>query len=297
MADSERTSGEGVFSTAEVVTRPDMAPLVSKQGALEASRHPRLPFYEPAGGSQLAAPAIESIRVIGGATDTGPGSAPLPATKTSCKAASCPPSPCATGTLGCPFVQARYYTRTDLRLVDLLVLHTMEAPEKPNTAMAVAKWFATEMKDASGVARPASAHYCIDASQMVQCVRDLDVAYGAPGANHNGIQLEHAGYASQSDALWHDAYSQSMLALSAKLAACLVELFDIPVKFVDAEDLIENERGITTHREVTRACQLAKQRGLTASPFFKAKNSHTDPGIGFPMIEYLAAIRCAQQET
>ena len=41
-----------------------------------------------------------------------------------------------------PFVQARNYTRGRSNAIDLLVIHTMEAPEKPTTAENVANWFA-----------------------------------------------------------------------------------------------------------------------------------------------------------
>lgn len=188
-----------------------------------------------------------------------------------------------------PFIAAKNFSHTVMRAIDLIVIHTMEHPEKPKTAMGVARWFGGLLP---GVPAPqASSHFCIDDKQVVQCVADGDVAWCAPGANHNGIHLEHAGYANQTDAQWHDAYSQSMLKLSALLAWDLSISYAIPVQFVDAEGLLEGDRGITTHREVTIAAREAKKRGLTGSPFFKAKTDHTDPGVTFPMREYLEAIK------
>ena len=82
--------------------------------------------------------------------------------------------------------------------IDLLVIHTMEAPEKPDTAENVAKWFA------GSTAPQASAHYCIDADSIVQCVQDRDVAWHAPGANHNGLGFEHAGTAGRKTVMDRD---------------------------------------------------------------------------------------------
>ena len=195
-----------------------------------------------------------------------------------------------------PFIQAKNYTRTEVRKIDLIVLHTMEHPEVPNTATGVAKWFA-------GPNSPqASAHYCVDDAVVVQCVRDGDVAWAAPGTNRNGIHIEHAGYANQTTRQWHDAYSMKMLALSEKLAADLCEAYGIPPVFVDHEGLLEGDRGITTHREVTLACQEANKCGMTDSPFYNKKNpakpltDHTDPGVAFDMREYLEAIKVLLNE-
>ena len=90
-----------------------------------------------------------------------------------------------------PFVQAKNFTQGPSNAIDVLVIHTMESPEKPDTAESVAHWFA------GSTAPQASAHYCIDDNSIVQCVHDADVAWHAPGANHNGLGFEHAGRAAQ----------------------------------------------------------------------------------------------------
>lgn len=197
-----------------------------------------------------------------------------------------------------PFIRARNYTtgrRNPVTLeactVDLLVIHSMEAAEKGSTAENVAKWFAGPR------APKASAHYCIDNDSIVQCVHDVDTAWHAPGANHNGIGLEHAGYARQTREEWADAFSLAMLARSSKLAAALCMLHDVPIAFVDAEGLLFGQRGVTTHAEISRACRLANERVVRASPFFNVKNpkvprsNHTDPGIWFPLADYLEMVR------
>lgn len=173
-----------------------------------------------------------------------------------------------------PFVQARNYTATGSRgrTIGLVVLHDMEAPEYPGTAMKVARWFA------GATAPQASAHYCVDNAELVQCVKDLDVAWHAPGANHNGIGIEHAGYASQRRDQWMDPYSTACLRMSAALTQYLCDKYAIPVAFLDAPALLAGFRGITTHAEVSKAWR---------------KTSHTDPGAGFPMDLYLAMVRDA----
>jgi hypothetical protein len=111
-------------------------------------------------------------------------------------------------------------------------------------------------------------------------VSEEDVAWAAPSRNHNGIQLEHAGYARQTAEEWSDAFSTRMLALSALLTAQICARWEIPIRFVDADGLRRDERGITTHWEVTKG----PGRGLT---------SHVDPGPHFPMARYLEMVRDA----
>lgn len=192
-----------------------------------------------------------------------------------------------------PFVKARYFTLVPSsapRRKDLIVLHTMENAEKPGTAMAVAKWLQTVMP------KPVSFHYGVDAADIVQCVRDEDVAWAAPGTNHNGIHIEHVGRASQTPLQWSDDFSSNELQASAELCAQLCVRYQIPVKFIPAEQLLSGFRGITTHAEVSLACDLAQRRGQKASYFFNHKankplTDHTDPGKFFPMSRYLDLVQ------
>lgn len=168
------------------------------------------------------------------------------------------------------FIQARNFTKGRTHHIDLLVIHTMESPEKPDTAEAVAKWFA-------GSAAPqASAHYCIDNNSIVQCVKDTDVAWHAPGANHNGLGFEHAGRAAQSAADWSDDYSDQMLRLSAVLIAQKCTEYGIPAVFLREADLLAGRRGITGHAQVSKAFKLS---------------THTDPGANFPIERYLGYVK------
>jgi N-acetyl-anhydromuramyl-L-alanine amidase AmpD len=175
-----------------------------------------------------------------------------------------------------PMVQARNYTRGRSNAIDVLVIHTMESPEKPDTAESVAHWFA------GPTAPQASAHYCIDDDSIVQCVRDEDVAWHAPGANHNGLGFEHAGRAAQSTHDWSDQYSTRVLALSAELVAEKCKEHNIPVVWLQSADLRAGRRGITGHVQVSDA--------------FK-RSDHRDPGTRFPVESYLELVRSHMDES
>lgn len=182
------------------------------------------------------------------------------------------PEPVTVPTEKLPFKQAKHYRSTNGRKIDLVVLHTMENAEKPDSAEAVANWFA------SAGAPKASAHYCCDSDSIVSCVYEKDIAYAAPGANGNGVQIEMAGRARQSAEDWADPYSQTMLRRVARLTADICKTHDIPVEFVDVAGLSARPqgRGITTHNAVSKA--------------FK-QSDHYDPGPNFPMEQFLAAVR------
>lgn len=171
---------------------------------------------------------------------------------------------------------ARWFTAVKgTRQVDLIVLHSMEAPEKGETAESVARYF-----QGLPASRKASAHYNIDVDSIVRSVNDNDVAFAAPGANHNGLQFEHAGYARQKRGGWLDAYSKAMLLRSARLAARKCAKYKIPIRYVDAAGLKRGERGITTHHQVTLAFR---------------RSTHTDPGKGFPIRWYLDQVLAASR--
>jgi N-acetyl-anhydromuramyl-L-alanine amidase AmpD len=169
-----------------------------------------------------------------------------------------------------PFVQARNYTSAGRKTIDLVVVHTMEAPDKPETAENVARWFA------GSSAPQASAHYCVDADSVVQSVRDEDIAWHAPGANHNGIGLEHAGFARFTGADWADDYNRRMLDRSATLVASLCRAYRIPPLWLYPADLMAGRRGITSHVNVSQAFR---------------RSDHSDPGTSFPVQAYLRQVQ------
>jgi len=160
------------------------------------------------------------------------------------------------------------------RAINLVVIHDMEAPELDGTAEAVAAYFQKP-------GTRASAHECVDNNSVVVGVPDNDVAWAAPGANHDGLQFELAGYARQTRKQWADPYSDALLHLAARRVARKCETHDIPVRFRDAADLRAGgarRRGITTHAQVTLAHH---------------QSTHTDPGPNFPMLTFLGMVTAA----
>ena len=170
------------------------------------------------------------------------------------------------------FLQAKNFTWAARKPGDLkwIVIHSMESDEKPTVAEAVAAWFA-------GPNAPrASAHFNVDNDSIVQSVKCEHVAWHAPGANRYGIGIEHAGRARQSSEDWEDEFSQAMVETkSIPLCAYLCKKWGIPAVFVNAADLVAGKPGITTHHEVSQAFH---------------KSTHWDPGPGFPMEGYIAAV-------
>ncbi len=170
-----------------------------------------------------------------------------------------------------PFIAARNFTRVGRgRRSTLIVIHTMESQEKPGTARAVAQWFA------GSTAPKASAHFCVDSTETIQCVSLDDVAWHAPGVNSFGIGIEHAGRARQTAEDWADEYSTAMLERSAQLAAELCRGLSIPVLRLTVTDLQKGATaGFCGHADVSLAFN---------------RSTHTDPGKAFPWESYLARV-------
>lgn len=171
-------------------------------------------------------------------------------------------------------VQARHYRPGRIKPVELIVIHSMEAPERVDTAENIAHYFATTDVEAS-------AHFCVDNNSVVQCVKLADTAYAARNANANGVHIEHAGYAKQTREEWLDEYGKAMLGQSAALAAIICKQFNIPVqkaKFAGVDNPRVTMMGFVGHAEVP------------------LHGSHWDPGSGFPWDYYLAAVRTELEE-
>jgi N-acetyl-anhydromuramyl-L-alanine amidase AmpD len=171
------------------------------------------------------------------------------------------------------FVESPNKTAATGRPIDVVVMHTMEIPERPDAAMICARWFA------SPVSR-VSAHYCVDARRVISCVRERDVAWHARGGNADSIGVELAGYARQTTADWNDAYSSAVLARAATVVADVCRRRRIPVRWLVAGDLVVGRRGITGHAEVSAAY---------------GKSDHWDPGPGFPVESFVDRVRRGQQ--
>jgi N-acetyl-anhydromuramyl-L-alanine amidase AmpD len=169
------------------------------------------------------------------------------------------------------FVASPNVTRRARRTIDVVVVHTMEAAERLDTAESVARWFARAETQVS-------AHYCVDADSVVQCVKEHDVAWHARGGNEHSIGIELAGYAGQGPKGWDDDYSWGVLERAAGVAADVCGRYDIPVKRLRADDLIAGGRGLTGHVDVSEAY---------------GRSTHWDPGPAFPWRRFLRLTRTA----
>lgn len=168
------------------------------------------------------------------------------------------------------YIPAKWFRKYEgKRPVRLIVIHTMEAPEKEQTAENVANYFK------NGSAK-ASAHLCIDSNSIVQCVLDNNIAFAAPGVNKDGIHLEFAGYAKQTEEDWKDPYSFSMLENGANAAAQYCLKYDIPVKHLTNAELKAGEKGIIGHYQ--------------ASEVYPPNAGHHDPGSAFPWTYFMGRV-------
>ena len=172
-----------------------------------------------------------------------------------------------------PFVESPNVTEASGRGIDLVVMHTMEISERAGAAAICARWFASPVSKVS-------AHYCVDARTVVQCVHEEDLAWHARGGNAHSIGIELAGFAAQTEQQWTDDYSVSVLTRAARVVADVCLRRRIPTRWLVAGDLLAGRRGITGHSEVSRAY---------------GKRDHWDPGPGFPVERFLDHVRRARQ--
>ena len=175
-----------------------------------------------------------------------------------------------------PVVRAKFFRDVlERRPVRLIVIHSMEAPEKGDTAENVARFFQNPGK-LNGKDRKVSAHLCVDNNSIVQCVFDNDVAFAAPGANNDGIQIELAGFARQTRKEWLDPFGVMMLDNAANATAQYCLKYNIPIKHLTNAELRNKDmKGIIGHSQATR---VVKQ------------STHNVPGNGFPWDVFLERV-------
>jgi N-acetyl-anhydromuramyl-L-alanine amidase AmpD len=163
------------------------------------------------------------------------------------------------------------YSRV-VRTPTIIVLHCTDGCE------GVAK-DTDEAFDITKPGRNKSFHYAVDADSATQCVKDEYTAWHARGrGNAIGIGIELCGRADQSRAEWLDAISLPTLNNAARLVARLCTRWNIPAKVINDRALLNEESGITTHQFVSSAWK---------------QSNHYDPGPGFPLGAFVAAVAVA----
>jgi N-acetyl-anhydromuramyl-L-alanine amidase AmpD len=154
--------------------------------------------------------------------------------------------------------------------------------------------------------RQASWHYAVDGDSITASVKPTDRAYAAGPGNDRSIHIELVGTAAQSRGQWADSFSSAMLDLTAKLVAMLCLRFGIPVRRIDATDLVNRPEyaGICGHSDWTAASTAARRGDHRRDPWWNPmrnawrKTTHGDPGMGFPWESFIAAVkRNADHET
>jgi N-acetylmuramoyl-L-alanine amidase CwlA len=122
----------------------------------------------------------------------------------------------------------------------LIVLHSTVSPCRDGQAVATARFFAT-------TDHPASAHYCVDPSKVVQCVGDHTVAYHC-GHNQDSIGVEMCDIPDPEDKRrWDDANHRAMEKRAANLVGRLCLVYGIRPRYVGKLGLLAGLRGVTTH--------------------------------------------------
>lgn len=173
------------------------------------------------------------------------------------------------------WIPAKWFTPTTGRQISLLVLHRQEAPAQVGTAEATAHFFQRlpEYRIVNGkrVSTKASVHRVYDPGTKVKCVEDKDVAYAAPGTNHNGLHYELPGYSADND--WSTPPVEAAMYLCAEDVVEDANKYRIPLTFLNHRDLVAGRvQGVTTHWEITQAWH---------------KTDHTDPGNYFPIGRFM----------
>lgn len=173
-----------------------------------------------------------------------------------------------------PYMQAKYIGVKRTGKVRLIVIHDMEFPERITAAEDVARYF-------QNPDTPSSCHVCIDSDSVVQCVKDSFVAFAAPGANNDGIQLELAGYGKQTAGEWRDKYSIALLAIAADVAAQYALKFSVPLIHLSNEELLAGKAGVIGHYQASAVYH---------------KSDHTDPGPNFPWPRFMLTAQAMLSE-
>jgi uncharacterized protein with PIN domain len=174
---------------------------------------------------------------------------------------------------------AKNYTKgRNGNTIDILVIHSAENQELPGQAKHLVQWFA------GATAPQASAHVMIDNKTFLTSVDDSDIAWAVDDfpLNQCSKSYELTGHAAQTTAQWNDPYSKGVLHQAVLAFKADMKKYGIPAKrLTDAEIVAKHKnpkdkkiKGICTHGDISRA--------------LKIKGGHTDPGINFPMSQFLA---------
>jgi hypothetical protein len=151
----------------------------------------------------------------------------------------------------------------------LIVIHSAEG----TSARGVASWFARPSTQAS-------THLAVDNVRCVRMLKDLQIPWGATGANSDGLHVELCGYAKWSKEEW--LAKDRLLRRAAYKTAMWCWQYDLPARWLTVAQIKDGEsKGFCTHVDVNKAF---------------GKGSHWDPGPGFPKAAFMAHVRAYLKE-
>lgn len=202
------------------------------------------------------------------------------------------------------YLQAANFNRMppNNRRVSLIVMHTMQSPNRPDTAEGVASWFAGKRP---GGAPKASAHVCVDVDSIVQCVLPKDIAWGAQGGNWCSYHIEQAAYAEWTLDEWSTPEATSMLKLAGSHVRLAGEYFGLDTVALTTDEVagcirdamifqsklrgsLSNVKGgVCTHRQITDVWQGWAKYGLPNPRLQGWWPDHVDCGPHYPMVGLL----------
>lgn len=176
-----------------------------------------------------------------------------------------------------PYVESPNKHVGRLKPIRLLVLHTPQTPETNTAAEGVANYFASP-------ATGASTHLVGDNDSVIRCVKDEDTAWGAAGANADGLHYELAGVAQQSAEEWADPYSTAAIGLASEAFREWAKEHEIPMRKLSVEEVRDGvTKGICGHDDVYQA--------------FGEGDYRSDPGAAFPWDQFIALVQCNQEDS
>ena len=144
------------------------------------------------------------------------------------------------------------------RSIDDIRLIVMHVAENANARIVAA--------DFSTTTREASAHPAVGQFSCYRCLENEEIPMAAPGANTIGFHIEQAGFASWSKEEW--LKHKKTLDRAAYKTAFHSRRFNLPLDWLDVNDLVDGKPGITSHVIVN---QMAIRLNLPGD------HSHTCP--------------------
>jgi peptidoglycan hydrolase-like protein with peptidoglycan-binding domain len=182
------------------------------------------------------------------------------------------------------FIQAKKLRKASRTAVDWVCIHVAECNEVRGAARNLAKYCAGGCDG-----RNASWHYSVDKEEIIQSVREEDIAYATStasiprGFDTRAIHIELAGWSAQTIGQWNDDYSESELVLCAKLVSEILPRWSIPVVWCGEDALRLEERGVTAHVIVTHTLGVGR-------------TNHTDPGKNFDVQRFMNLVSEASEK-